>query len=351
MAGGIGSRFWPMSRADHPKQFHDVLSTGRTLIQATYDRIAEVLPAEHIFVVTNAEYTSQVEAQLPELRKDRILAEPVGRNTAPCLLFALKMIHAEAPNAPVLATPADHLVNQTGLFASDMELALESVVESEILMTIGIPPTRPETGYGYIQYIKDKGAPLSPVFKVKTFTEKPDAGMAEAFLKSGDFLWNSGILCGRADVLLESFRQHLTDIHDLFADVRPENCTPERIREIYLESRSVSIDYGILEHSDQVHVIPARFDWNDLGTWSSIYPFLPKDFLKNASDGKVLVVNARENLVKTPKDKLTVILGVNELIIVDTGDVLLVCPRSQEQSLRDVVGILRMEKDKYGHYL
>lgn len=351
MAGGIGSRFWPMSRVTKPKQFLDILSTGRTLVQATFDRMQQLVPAERILVVTNIDYVDIVREQLPELLPQHILAEPLGRNTAPCLMFALRMIIADSPEAVVIATPADHWVTDTKQFATDLNLALLHARTSNWLMTIGIPPSRPETGYGYIQYLKESGSELQPVFEVKTFTEKPDAAMAEAFLKSGDFLWNSGLVCARASVLLDGYHKHLTDIYDLFADVHPETYTPERIKEIYIDCRSISIDYGLLEHAEDVHTIPARFDWNDLGTWSSIYPFLPKDFLRNASDGRVVVLNARNNLVKTPTEKLTVLLGVDDLIVVDAEDVLLICPRAQEQKLREIVSMLRLDRDRYGHYL
>ena len=353
MAGGIGSRFWPMSRAQHPKQFHDVLSNGRTLIQATFDRLTPVVPVENIFVVTHVDYTHLVKEQLPELCPGRILAEPVGKNTAPCLMYALSHINRLNPKAPIVATPADHRVNQVEDFQSDLEIALQSVSEHAQLMTIGIPPSRPETGYGYIQFVKNK-KPDVRVYPVKTFTEKPNREMAEAFVESREFLWNSGILCARADVLTEAFKTHMADLHDLFIDLDTNDASevvPQKVKEAYLESSSISIDYGILEKSENVYVIAARFDWNDLGTWSSIYPYLPKDFLKNASDGQILVLNAERNLIKTPKDKLTVVLGVSDLIVVDTGDVLLVCPRSEEQSLREIVSMLRANKDKYADFL
>jgi mannose-1-phosphate guanylyltransferase len=351
MAGGIGSRFWPMSRIARPKQFLDILSSGRTLIQSTFDRMVQLATADRILVVTNEDYKDLVQEQLPQIRPQHILAEPVGRNTAPCLMFALRMISSIEPEAVVIATPADHLVTQSGLFVEDLKLAIHQAQAAEWIMTIGIPPTRPETGYGYIQYIKESGSTSLPVFEVKTFTEKPDPEMAEAFLKSGDFLWNSGLLCARSSVLMKAYQKHLTDIYDLFAEISPANYNPDRMKEIYADCRSISIDYGLLEHSEEVHTVPARFDWNDLGTWSSVYPFLPKDFLKNASDGRVVVLNARDNLVKAPAHKLTVLLGVDELIVVDAEDVLLICPRSQEQKLREIVSMLRMDRDRYGHYL
>lgn len=351
MAGGVGSRFWPMSRSTFPKQFHDVLGVGRTLLQMTCDRFEGLVPPERIFIVTNAAYGELAREQLPELPAENILLEPVGRNTAPCILYAASRIAKVAEDALLVVTPADHMIGEPERFRAQIGLALDAAGTADRIITLGVRPTRPDTGFGYIQYHKEPDK--NRVHKVKVFTEKPSLELARRFIESGDFVWNSGIFVFSARTIRREFFKRLPEMHELFEDVAPilgSEGEAEKIAAIYPECKNISIDYGVLEKADNVYVIPADFSWNDLGTWTSLYEQMHKDYLRNALTGNVRIYNASNNIVKIYADKLAVVKGVTDLIIVDTDDVLLVCPKDQEQTIREVVNDLKKEKNDGARY-
>lgn len=339
MAGGIGSRFWPMSRASLPKQFHDILGTGKTLIRMTFERFEGFIPNENIFVVTNQRYKALVMEQIPELDESQILLEPVGRNTAPCIAYGAFKIRKRNPNAGIMVAASDHLIVNTANFQKDIGLGLDHVVKEDVIMTIGIRPTRPDTGYGYIQYLEDQGG--EGYYKVKTFTEKPALEIARNFLRSGDFLWNSGMFLFSTKTILDGFLEFLPDMHDLFNGISDDLDTDkedEQISDIYAKCRNISIDYGIMEHAENVYAIPSSFDWSDLGTWVSLHTNMDKDYLGNAVKGNVIAFNSANNMIRIDDHKKLVVLnGLNDFIVVDTGDVLLICPQEDEQKIKEIV--------------
>lgn len=348
MAGGIGSRFWPMSRSKFPKQFFDVLNTGKSLLQATFDRFQTIIPPENVFVVTNADYDELVKEHLPQIPVENILKEPVGRNTAPCIAYAAFKIHSRNPNAVIVATPADHLIKNEQSFVNDITLALNTCEQNEYILTLGIKPSRPDTGYGYIQYIDD--AESLGYFKAKTFTEKPELELAKTFLKSGEFVWNSGIFVFSSKVIVGSFNSFLPDMYELFYEIRDDYFTEKEdkaIETVYAACKNESIDYGIMEKAENVYVIPSDFDWSDLGTWESLYGELEKDYLDNAIVGKVLIQNGSNNLVWVKnKKKLVVLDGLEDFVVVDTDDVLILTKRSNVQKIKETV---RNVKEKFGN--
>ncbi|MDD3458769.1 MAG: mannose-1-phosphate guanylyltransferase, partial [Weeksellaceae bacterium] len=286
MAGGVGSRFWPLSTAEYPKQFHDVLGTGRTLLQSTFDRLKKVIPEHQIFVVTLAEYTELTLRQLPELTPHQIIAEPKGMNTAPSNLYAAKLIYEINPAANIVVAPSDHVIMDSQGFLKKLRLALKESNQKDILITLGIKPTRPDTGYGYIQFLTEGRQALK---KVKTFTEKPGLELAEAFCQSGDFLWNAGIFIWRAEVILKQFKKHLPDMYESFQKVNSlmnHETRVKNIKKTYSLLQMISIDHGIMEKSEEVYVIPSSFGWTDLGTLKSLYELSNKDKEGNAKKGK-----------------------------------------------------------------
>ena len=279
MAGGIGSRFWPMSRSNFPKQFHDILGTGKTLIRMTFERFSGFLPPENIFVVTNARYLSLVQEQLPELALHQILPEPIGRNTAPCINYAFAKIGSKNPKATIFVAASDHLILDEPAFLKDAALALKVCSERSYIMTLGIQPSRPDTGYGYIQYIEEND--LDPYHKIKTFTEKPELEIAKSFIRSGDFLWNSGMFVFSVNTISAAFEKYLPDMFELFAGIKGSYFTDAEaaaIEDVYLKCKNVSIDIGIMEHAGNVYVIPSDCGWSDLGTWGSMYEHMEKDY-------------------------------------------------------------------------
>lgn len=346
MAGGIGSRFWPISRKGLPKQFLDILNMGRTLIQNTYDRFATFIPAENIFVVTAIEYKELVQQQLPQLAPENILCEPSRKNTAPCIAYISYKLKQLNPDANLICAPADHLVQDTASFSKICQSALDFTSNIKALVTLGIQPHSPNTGYGYIQY---EPMPVSNnVFKVKTFTEKPNLELAQTFLASGDFLWNSGIFAWEVTNIVAAFEKFLPEIHEVF-DAEKENLIgpseQEAINRIYPQCVNISIDYGIMEKADNVYVIPASFGWSDLGTWASAYDTIEKDYFGNAVGGdNVFVVDAVNNMVHASKEKLIVLQGIENLIVVDTDDVLLICKKENEQDIKEYVGEIKRTK-------
>lgn len=346
MAGGIGSRFWPMSRQAFPKQFHDILGLGKSMLQMTYERFLDYIPAQNILIVTNERYYELVRAHLPDVEDAQILLEPAGRNTAPCIAYAAYKIRQRNPDACILVAGSDYLIRNTDGFRRNVELGLDRARGKAIIMTLGIRPTRPETGYGYIQYIEDdiKG---QSVFKVKTFLEKPDLALAQTFFESGDFLWNSGMFIFHLDTILDAFRSYLPDMADIFEEVAPAlDTTDEKtaIAQAYPKCRNESIDIGIMQRASNVYVIPASFDWSDLGTWGSVYEHLDQDYLGNAVQGKAMAYDSTNNLIRIQdKNKLVILHGLNDFIVVDTGDVLLICKKENEQGIKSVVSDVRKQ--------
>lgn len=349
MAGGIGSRFWPMSRQMHPKQFLDILGTGRTLLQDTYDRFLEIVPRSNIFIVTNKLYAGLVFEQLPLLDEDQVLLEPSRRNTAPCIAYATEKIHLKNSEANIIVAPSDHLILNRSVFKSKVLSSFDFVSENDSILTLGIQPSRPDTGYGYIQFVSDKEDPTGKEFrKVKTFTEKPNLELAKSFLSSGDFLWNSGIFISSTSSMKKAMKRFLPEVDAIFADGLNMYYTvkeAEFIENAYAQCTNVSIDYGIMEKAENVFVLPSDFGWSDLGTWGSMYENSVKDHLGNAIIGKNIMLSQVEGcIINMPKDKLAVIHGIKDLIVVESDGILLICKREDEQEIRQLVTNVRVEK-------
>jgi mannose-1-phosphate guanylyltransferase len=346
MAGGIGSRFWPISRTSHPKQFIDILGTGKTLIQNTYDRFLKVCPKENIYVVTNEIYTDLVKEQLPAMGDDQVLTEPVMRNTAPCIAYGSFKIESINPDAVIVVAPSDHLILDEAAFVSTIEKSLKVASENDCLITLGIKPSRPDTGYGYIQYTDTSLE--HDFFKVKTFTEKPTLEIAKTFIQSGDFLWNAGIFVWSAKAIVNAFSQYLPDMFDIFAESRPVyNTAGEKshIHKTYQQCTNISIDYGIMEKADNVYVLPSEFGWSDLGTWASIYELAEKDYVGNAviPSEKVIMYDSSNCMVNVPAEKLVILQGLHDFIVVESNNTLLICPRDQEQNVKKVVADVKQQ--------
>ncbi|HEY1008786.1 MAG: mannose-1-phosphate guanylyltransferase [Daejeonella sp.] len=340
MAGGIGSRFWPISRTAHPKQFIDILGTGKTLIQQTYDRFLKILPAENIFILTNEIYCDLVLQQIPSMDKSRILCEPVMRNTAPCIAYGCHKIEKLNPEAAIVVAPSDHLILDTEEFVKSIRKSLETASENDCLITLGIKPSRPDTGYGYIQYNTKKID--EDFFKVKTFTEKPNVDLARTFIQSGDFLWNAGIFVWSVKNILNSFKKYLPEINDIFnegAQLYNTDKETEFIQAAFTQCTNISIDYGILEKADNVYVLPSEFGWSDLGTWASVYELSDKDYVGNAviPSERVIMYDSSNCMVNVPEGKLVVLQGLHDFIVVEDNNTLLICPRDQEQAVKQIV--------------
>lgn len=346
MAGGIGSRFWPMSRVNKPKQFLDILGTGHTLIQETFNRFKKICLPENILIVTSQEHKAMVMQQLPELAPENILEEPLRRNTAPCIDYANFKILKKNPNANVIVAPSDHLITMEDAFIDTLEKAIGFAENNDALVTLGIKPNRPETGYGYIQ-IDKKVSSQKNLFKVKTFTEKPDVKLAKVFLDSGEFLWNSGIFIWSLSSIMNAFTNHLPEVHTLFRSIEDKFDTAEEkqlIPEIYSSCKSISIDYGVMEKAKNVFVLSADFGWSDLGTWSSMYEHSEKDQGNNATNSEhILFYDSKHNLVNVSKDKLVILQGLEDFILVETNDVLLVCKKDQEQRIKQFINDLDLK--------
>lgn len=338
MAGGIGSRFWPYSRNSRPKQFLDILGTGRSLLQMTYDRFREIAEPSQFMVVTNQGYLDLVREQLPELESSQVLSEPLRKNTATCIAYAAYKIHALDPEAKLIVTPADHLILQEKRFILTMNRAIQASETEGRLITIGIKPNRPETGYGYIQYLEgDNG---NPALKVKTFTEKPSIKLAKTFLDSGDFVWNSGIFVWKAKSLLDAFTENLPDIAEIFEEGKSHFGKPTEqdfINRAYTMVKNVSIDYGIMEKSDKVYVILGDFGWSDLGSWHSLHELREKDENNNVVEANALLYDSKDCYIKMDSDKLVVIEGLENYLINESENVLLICKLGGERKFRDFV--------------
>ena len=346
MAGGVGSRFWPVSTRDFPKQFHDMLGTGHTLIQKTFHRLEQLIPKENIFILTNALYEDLVFQQLPEVTKRQVLLEPAMRNTAPCILYASLKIQKENPDAVMIVAPSDHWIENEAKFSQNVQQAFNFCETNDALMTLGIQPTFPNTGFGYIEY---DTASENAVKSVKQFREKPDYKTAKSFIDQGNFLWNAGIFMWSAKSVIKAFQFHQPKLFELFEKgINIYNTDDEDlfIAEHYGKSENISVDYAIMESSDNVYVLPAEFDWNDLGTWGSLYDKLEKDDQQNAVvNARTLVENASGNMIRTKTDKIVVVDGLKDYIIVDKDEVLLIFPKSKEQ---DIKKVLQEVKAKFG---
>lgn len=349
MCGGIGSRFWPYSRTRLPKQFIDFLGTGRSLLQMSYDRILPVVPKENIYVVTNEAYAPLVKEQLPELADHQVLLEPARRNTAPCIAWAAWHINAIDPDSSIIVTPSDHLITREREFTDSILRGFEFVENNNALMTLGIQPNRPETGYGYIQV----GKPVSDgLHKVKTFTEKPNRELAEVFLKTGEFVWNSGIFMWSSRAIIEAMRTYAPDVAMQFDAGNGVYGTPAElpfIAEHFPACASISIDYAVMEKASNVYVQTVSFGWSDLGTWSSLYDNSPKNRDGNVTQNcAVLAYNAQGNIFAVRGEKLVVVDGLSDYIVSDAGDVLLICPKEREQTIRNMVNDAKLNfGDKY----
>ena len=341
MAGGIGSRFWPMSKASRPKQFIDILGTGETLIQQTFRRLSKICPNENILIVTNKNYKDLCLEQLPKIKEKNILCEPCMRNTAPCVAYAAFKIHNQNPEANMIVAPSDHLITNEDEFVRVVKEGMQASAANDILLTIGILPSRPDTGYGYIQFNEHPLESNTTIKKVKTFTEKPNQELALQFLDSGDFLWNSGIFIWSAKSITLAYRKYLHDMYAVFEEGKQyynTNKEAEFIDRVFPGCKNISIDYGIMEKADCVYVYPADFGWSDLGTWGSLYTHLDLDKSRNAVQGnKVLLYDSADNIVKMPHDKVAVLHGLNGYIVVENDGTLLVCKKEDEQKIKQFV--------------
>ena len=348
MGGGIGSRFWPFSREEKPKQFLDLLGLGHSLLQMTFDRFVRIMPKENIFVATNEAYADQVLEQLP-ISRHQLLLEPTRRNTAPCIAYATYHIMALNPEANIVVTPSDPLIMQDDIFCKNISTALDYVAERDILVTIGIQPTRPETGYGYIQICDTKDGEFH---HVKTFTEKPNLELATLFMASSEFYWNAGIFVWRGSTIMNAFHQHMPEICTLFDEGKALFGTPQEtefIKEYFPRCPNISIDYGVIEKVHNIYMLPAEFGWSDLGTWRSLYELTDKDSEGNAATNPdVLLYNCKNNIVSHRKGRLCVVRGLEDYIIADDDDVLLICPIAEEQNIKQFIADAKLKHgDRY----
>ncbi len=343
MCGGIGSRFWPYSRTEKPKQFIDFFGTGRSLLQMSYDRILPLVPKENVIIVTNEHYAPLVREQLPELADSQILLEPARRNTAPCIAWAAYHIKAIDPHASMIVTPSDHLITREKEFEKAIEAGFNFVESHDALLTLGIKPSRPETGYGYIQV----GNPEDGnILKVKTFTEKPDLQLAKVFFESGEFFWNSGIFLWSADSIIKALHDYAPDLTNTFD--KGVECFGTAEERAFIDREfpgcvNISIDYAVMERASNVYVECVNFGWNDLGTWSALYDNSPKNADNNVTQNcRVMAYESKGNIFAVASDKLVVVKGLNDYIIADAGDVLLVCPKADEQHIKQYVNDVKI---------
>lgn len=353
MAGGVGTRFWPMSRTTYPKQFLDILGIGKTLLQQTFHRHLPLCPAENIYVVTNEIYKDIIHEQLPDLPVENILLEPLRKNTAPCIAYASYKIHQLNPHAVTVVVPSDHLITKEQTYAKAIRACFAKAQNEDCLVTLGITPTRPDTGYGYIQFEDSpKKENDKRIKKVKTFAEKPDLEQAKLLLESGDFLWNSGIFIWTTSSIIHAFEKYEPDMAALFSEGKSSyntNAESDFIQKTYSGCRSESIDYAIMEKADNVYVRASIIGWSDLGTWGSIYTHVPHIHGDNAVVGKnVMLYDSKNCVVHMPKDKLVVLQGLEDYIVVESDGILLVCKKQDEQLIRNLVNDVKVIKgDKY----
>jgi mannose-1-phosphate guanylyltransferase len=350
MAGGVGSRFWPLSRMNNPKQFLDIMGIGKTLIQQTFDRFSKIVPRENIIVVTNEIYKDMTIEQL-EIRESQVLLEPMRKNTAPCIAYANFRIWKENPDANIVVAPSDHLVNNEEEFLRVAQQALDFTASNNVLLTIGIKPSRPDSGYGYIQVSNEPAKiemPCPEMKKVKTFTEKPEPAMAKIFYESGEFFWNSGMFFWSLSSIMQAFDTYMPSINNLFQkqmDQLGADKEPEAVAGIYAQCRNISIDYAVMEKADNVYVLCADFGWSDIGTWGSLYASQRKDRKQNAVVGNNVFLYDTEGCeINIHPQKLAVIQGLEDMIVVQTDDVLLICKKNEEQRIKDFVNNIKLEK-------
>lgn len=344
MAGGVGSRFWPMSKKNYPKQFIDILNKNKSLFQITFERFTQICPKENIYVVANDAYVPLIKAQVPDIHLQNILQEPEAKNTACCLAYATYKIKQQHPDAVFVVSPSDHYIPSLSAFKSNIHKALSIAAQEDILITLGIQPNRPDTGYGYIHM--DESEEIEGICKVKDFTEKPNYALAQSFLESGDYLWNSGIFVWNAKSIDRAFKRFLPKIRNLFASKQAFFTEKEKnhIQNAYQKSETTSIDYGIMEKADNVYVLSANFQWSDIGTWNALFDYLPKDEQNNAVNVKNgMITNAKNCLINVYSEQLVAINGLNNVIVVEANGVLLITDRNREQEVKQMVQ--RAKKD------
>ena len=336
MAGGVGSRFWPVSTPENPKQFHDMLGTGQSLIQNTFSRLEKLIPKENILIATNERYKNLVLEHLPHVNENQVLLEPAMRNTAPCILYSALKIKNLNENAVMVVAPSDHFIENEEEFVKNIKIAFDVCEKQDILMTLGIKPSNPNTGYGYIQFEDSAKA----IKKVKNFTEKPNLKTAKQFLKQGDYLWNAGIFIWSVKSIIKSFENSLGEMCTLFNTGNSYwNTKDERvfIENNYGKAENISIDYGIMEKAENVYILPVDFGWNDLGTWGSLFEKLPKDMNNNAIvNAESVFVNSTGNIILTQKGKKVIVQGLSNFIIVETENTILILPKSDEQEIKQI---------------
>lgn len=340
MAGGVGSRFWPVSTTEFPKQFHDMLGSGSTLIQKTFSRLSKLIPAENILILTNECYNNLVLEQLPMVKQEQVLLEPAMRNTAPCILYASLKIQKQNPEALMVVAPSDHWIEDEDEFSRNLQQCFDFCQKENALMTLGIQPTFPNTGFGYIEFDKSDS---NPIKKVNQFREKPDYETAKSFLQAGNFLWNGGIFIWSVKAITEAFEKFQPQMNALFQlGIESYNSSNEKkfIDQNYANAENVSIDYAVMEKAKNVYVLPATFDWNDLGTWGQLHEKIDKDENNNGViNAKVVMENASNNIVRSDANKIIVIDGLHDYIIVDKEGVLLIYPRSKEQDIKRITAL------------
>lgn len=350
MAGGIGSRFWPASRVSKPKQFLDFMNTGFTLLQATYNRFKEICPPENIYIVTADEYFDLVKEQLPNIAAEQIVCEPTRRNTAPCIAYVCKKIYTKNKDAKIVVVPSDHLILMEDKFREIVQKSLDFVDTHDALVTLGISPTKPATGYGYIQY--DDRTKDGDFYKVKTFTEKPSLEIAKTFVKSGEFLWNSGMFVWKATTILAALHRYLPEVADCFDGYEVAFDTANEkafIEKAYSQCTNISIDYGVMEKADNVFTHPSAFGWSDIGTWDALHDVFEKDYLGNAVIGEqVKIYDSNNCMIMASKEKLIVVHGLENYCVIDTQDALLICDmKDQEQFRKFTIDLKKADLDKY----
>jgi mannose-1-phosphate guanylyltransferase len=345
MAGGVGSRFWPLSTQKFPKQFHDMLGTGESLLQITFKRLSKLIPQKNILIATNLQYKELVMSQLDGVDEQQLLLEPVMRNTAPCILYAALKIRQKDPEAVMIVAPSDHWIDNEEEFILNIKTSFDYCAENDILMTLGIQPTSPNTGYGYIEFEKT----TSNIKKVNQFTEKPDLEAATHFIKKGNYLWNAGIFIWSVKSIVNAFEKYLSEMNTLFCEgvhVYNTEFEDDFIKDNYAVAENISIDYGIMQKAQNIYTLPVEFGWNDLGTWNSLYEKLNKDHDQNAVvNAKTIFRNASNNMVRTVKNKHVIIQGLNDFIVIEKDDVLLICPKKSEQEIKQIVAEV---KEQFG---
>lgn len=351
MAGGIGTRFWPLSKTSKPKQFIDVLGTGESLIQMTFRRFERICPRENIYIVTNKIYTDLVNEQIPNLNPNQIIAEPARRNTAPCIAYANFKISKINPDANIIVTPSDHFIVNEDKFIETLKLGLNAIKENDVLVTLGIKPTYPNTGYGYIQYHPTKNlGSINEINKVKLFTEKPEYDMAVQFIESGDFLWNSGMFIWSLKSINNSMQELLPQVYNIFEKGKDNfNTSKEQefIQSAYTSCPSISIDYGVMEKASNVYVIPSDFGWSDVGTWGALHEVREKDKNNNSVAGKnIMLYDTKNCVINNSTNKLLLLQGMEDYVIVETDEVLMICQTKEEQRIKQFVTDVEIEKGK-----